>query len=177
MTYLDKATALLDIHSSMTPGSIPFVICENNGVGIASYLPGDLIVTGFDTVSPGGTDEYMNRHNRIGICIECGQHLDPHASTVAVSAIHAFLARRGHTMRTFPQIHKQRIKVFEMYRTKTDVFEHLYRWNDFAAVPKGAIIGIDGTEEIRAPKDSFILFARDRSQVGTEAFLLAESVI
>jgi len=71
-TYLDKADVLLDVHSSFTQGAKPFVLCENNALEVAKNLPFDLMVSGFDEVEPGGTDYYMNKAGKIGICAECG---------------------------------------------------------------------------------------------------------
>jgi hypothetical protein len=41
-------------------------------------------------------------------------------------------------------------------------------------VKKNQIIGIDGKEKIKVPKNGFILFAHNRQQIGSEAFLLGK---
>ena len=45
---------------------------------------------------------------------------------------------------------------------------------DFENLNKGEVIGLDGQEEIAAPRDSVILFARDQTTPNGEAFLLGE---
>lgn len=82
-SYFSQADALLDLHASYTPVSRRFVICEPNAAGIFEYLPADLVVSGFDAIEPGGTDYYMNRIGKTGICLECGYLGDPQSTDIA----------------------------------------------------------------------------------------------
>lgn len=173
-TYLGGASALLDVHSSDTENSTPFVICENNGFEIAATLPVDLVVSGFDSVCPGGTDEYMNRIGRIGICIECGYHNDPNSVPLGVTAIESFLSSRGH----IAPIHKsklgqKKIRVAFIYRTKSAPFRLSKAWADFEKVRAGQTIGFDGEIPVIADRDAIILFPDNCKTVGEEAFYLA----
>lgn len=173
--YLDQADVLLDIHASFTPESKHFAICEPNAKGIVEYLPVDLVVAGFDAIQPGGTDSYMNSAGKIGICIECGYLGDPTSTERAEQSIFAFLNARGHNTSSDMRPQQQSyMRMYELYKTKTDQFVLSKPFDDFEVVSKGQVIGTDGNEEIRAEKDSIIVFARNRNQKNDEAFLLGE---
>ena len=173
-TYLDQADALLDIHASFTPNAPPFLICENNARGIADYVPVDLVVSGFDAVEPGGTDYYMNATGKIGICVECGHLDDPTTNEIAEKSFFAFLKARGHLPNDLSNTKQSYMRMYDLYLTKTDLFTLAKPFEDFEAVMRDQLIGTDGTKEVRAIKDSVILFARNRQQAHDEAFLLGE---
>ena len=173
-SYLNQADALLDIHASFTPNSKPFVICEENAKGVIEYLPVDLIVSGFDKVEPGGTDYYMNSIGKIGICIECGYLGNPESTEIAQKGILAFLKARGHILNDVVAKKQSYIRMYDLYSTKTNNFTLSKTFYDFEEISKDQIVGIDGKKEIKTEKDSIILFARNREQIGEEAFLLGE---
>jgi len=173
-TYLNKAEALLDIHASRTPTSKPFVICEANAKGIIEYLPVERIVSGFDQIEPGGTDYYMNSIGKIGICIECSFLGNPQSEQIAEESIYAFLKARGHIANDLIPQEQSYIRMYDLYKTKTNKFILAKLFDDFEGISKGQVIGVDGDQEIRAEKAAIILFARNREKVGEEAFLLGE---
>ena len=173
-TYLDEASALLDLHASYVPDSPPFIICEPNAQEIVEHLPTDTVVAGFDAVQPGGTDYYMNAKGGAGICVECGYLSDKDSVGVAKDAILRFLAARGHISGNFISIDKTYFSIYEMYVTKSSEFKLAKKFRDFDTLPPGTLIGLDGSMEISAPKESMILFARDCNGAGQEAFLLGE---
>ena len=172
--YLDQSGALLDIHASYTKNSVPFIICEPNAEEIVKYLPSNLIVSGFDDVEPGGTDYYMNRIGKIGICIECGYLGDDKSKEIAEKSIFAFLKARGHLVNDVLPNEKLYIKIYDLYKTKTNEFTLSKPFEDFESLSGGQIIGKDGDSEIRVKKDSVILFARNLEIPDAEAFLLGE---
>ena len=165
-SYLNQADALLDIHASFTPNSKPFVICEENAKGVIEYLPVDLIVSGFDKVEPGGTDYYMNSIGKIGICIECGYLGNPESTEIAQKGILAFLKARGHILNDVVAKKQSYIRMYDLYSTKTNNFTLSKTFYDFEEISKDQIVGIDGKKEIKTEKDSIILFARNREQIG-----------
>ena len=172
--YLNKAEALLDIHSSFTPNSRAFIICEANAKGLAKYLPADLVVSGFDQAEPGGTDSYMNSIGKIGICIECGYLGDSQAVEIAEKSIFAFFKARGHITNDIRPHKQSYTRIYYLYMTKTNKFNLVKSFDDFEEISKGQIIGIDGTQKIRAKKAGIILFAINSQKIGDEAFLLGE---
>jgi succinylglutamate desuccinylase len=173
-TFFDEADALLDIHSTKN-ASQPFVFAERNADHLTDFFPKEIvrIVYGIDAIEPGGTDGYMYRHNKIGICIECGQHESKDANFIAQESIMSFLASRGHLDRTvLVPTKREVVQMNEMYYTKTDSFTLSKIFTDFEQLKNGDLIGLDGQEEIRAEKDYSIVFAHDAHKKGTEGFLL-----
>ena len=173
-TYFAQADALLDIHASLTPNSKPFIICEANAEGIMKYLPIGLVVSGFDRVEPGGTDYYMNSIGKIGICAECGYFGDSSSIHTAEKSIFAFLKACGHIKNNLKPQKQSYMRIYDLYKTMTNKFTLINPLNDFEEVLKGQVIGIDGGKEVRVKKSGIILFARNREQIGTEAFLFGE---
>ena len=174
MKLLDSADALLDIHSSRNPKSEQFVICESNSMTIASVLPVTTVCVGFDAFEPGATDGYMK--DKIGVCIECGQHLDPRAPELAEKAIHTFLLAMGHVDGEKPEVQKQKVlNIFHLH-TNEKPFTRTRPFADFESITEGTVIGYDGDTPIISPKDCIILFALDTQETGKECFLLAENI-
>lgn len=174
--YLNRADVLLDVHASFTPGTKPFVLCEENAREITQYLPFNFMVTGFDDVEPGGTDYYMNRQGRVGICAECGYLKDPHSTQRAKETILNFLKARNHIPGEVKTSQPKLICMYQLYLTLTDSFKLAKPFVDFEGVEEGQILGHDGDIEVRAPKRSIILFARSCDRIGEEAFLLGKEV-
>lgn len=170
-TYFDQVDALLDVHASFTPESQPFAICEQNSRGIVEYLPVNRVVAGFNEIEPGGTDYYMNTRGKVGICVECGYLGDPKAVEVAQASILNFLKARGHLTNDIVPQEQVHIRMDRLYITKTAQFTLAKDFADFESVSQGQRIGIDGAEEVLAEKDGIILLARNRNQIGDEAFL------
>ncbi len=176
--YLDKADVLLDIHSSRNPVSTPFVICEPNGYPIAEQLPYDQVLSGVDEHEPGGTDYYMNKNGKIGICVETGYNLDPEAIKRAEDSIYAFLTSRGHIEGSAGVRMQRKATVYSLYKTKTPDFSLVRKFDDFESVPEGCVLGTDGDIEVVTDRPSFVLFASTikHEKQGSEAFLLAEDI-
>lgn len=172
--YLKRADTLLDIHASFTPNSKPFIICEANAEKIVKYLPITSIVSGFDQIQPGGTDYFMNSIGKIGICIECGYLGDQKTTKMAEKNIIAFLKACGHISNDLQPTKQTYVQMYDLYKTKSKNFILSKSFSDFEKVLKNQIIGVDGKNKIRADKNSFILFARNRKHIGDEAFLLGE---
>lgn len=172
--YLNKADALLDIHASSIPNSRAFVICEANAGEIVKFFPINLLVSGFDKVEPGGTDYYMNINGKIGICLECGYMKDPQATKTAEETIFAFLKARDHINNNLISTKQSYIQMFKKYFAKTDKFTLSKPFENFEVIEAGQLIGIDGQEEVKAPKRSQILFAHNGIKIGDEVFLLGE---
>ena len=172
--YLDQASALLDIHASLTPGSPRFAICNEKGKTVVKSLPVSFIVSGFDEIQPGGTDYYMNRNGKIGICLECGYYEDAPSVGFAEKCIASFLIAQGNIDGETEVADCPEIRMKSMYMTKSNHFLLKKRFKDFENVSSGQIIGIDGKQTITAEEDGVILFARNRDKVGEEAFLFGQ---
>lgn len=174
---LNQCDALLDIHSSLVPLSQKFIICEPNAHAITKYQPIDILVSGFDLIEPGGTDYYMNKIGKIGICVECGTYLDPNGAQIAKESIMAFLAAQGHITKVLVEQKNQRkITVYTIYITQNPGFTLAKQFADFEELPKDTLIGTDGDQQIFADRDCVILFAQNGKDANEEGFLLAEYV-
>lgn len=180
---LDRSGALLcihsSIHSSQTPDSPPFVICEDNGSTLANSLPGVYQVSGFDKLCSGSTDAYMNATGKIGICIECGYNLDPKSDKIAAESMLNFLIARGHIepAQELPSFPKTRVHAHTIYRSRTTSFVHSRDWADFERVSAGTAIGNESNAaEVCAKEDSLILFPDNRDKAGEECFYLARKL-
>lgn len=174
---LNNVEATLDLHSTKNK-SDPFIICEKNALSLVSNFPKRITrtVSGFAKVQPGATDDYMYRHGKIGITVECGMHTDKRASNIAEQAIMTFLKNRGHIkdkkINTIKS-NREHLTVKKLYITKTN-FVLAKEQDDFVWIKKGYVIGFDGTKKIIAPYDSYLLFAHNCNNSDMEAFLLAK---
>lgn len=174
--YFNQAGALLDIHASFTPKSKSFIICEEGAEKIASYLPFNLVVSGFYDLEPGGTDWYMKANGKIGICVECGYLGDSESSRIAKESVFAFLKICGHLPNDLSPQEQSHIHMNYLYKTKTNNFTLSKAFDDFEEVSKGQVVGMDGKREVIIKDDGIILFARNRKQVNDEAFLLGKKI-
>lgn len=172
--YLDRTDALLDVHASSILNARPFVICEKNAKELVEYLPFDLVVSGFDQIEPGGTDSYLNSLGKIGICVECGFLNNSESVRIAEESIWAFLRAREHLSNNIKPKKQAYVRMYELYKSKTNNFILSKPFENFEIVEKDQLIGLDGEEEVKISKQSLILFAHNCNQVGSEAFLLGE---
>jgi len=172
--YLGQYDVLLDIHASTSPESKVFAICEPIASDIIKYLPLEIIISGFDKVEPGGTDYYMNRIGKIGICVECGYLKNSSTKKTAKNCLLAFLKVRGHLKNDLSSVRQSYGQVTNLYHTKTNKFILSKAFADFEKIKEGQIIGIDGDKKVVAEKNGFIIFAQNCDKKGTEAFLTGE---
>lgn len=177
MPILKKADALLDIHSSTTAQTIPFIICEQQSYDCAAYLPGEIIVSGIDVLHPTGTDAFVNQSGGKGICIECGNHDDSKSVSIALCAIEIFLSyfkviEVKKELKKYPQ---RKVQADWIYKNVGD-FKLTRPFAEFERLKEGSVIGIDDGVEVTAPYDGVILFPNDRTEKGKEAFLFGKEV-
>jgi succinylglutamate desuccinylase len=172
--YLEKADVLLDLHASSIPDGRAFAICESNAADIVKYLPVDLVVSGFDDVEPGATDGYMNSIGKIGICLECGYLSNEKSDDIAEKSLLAFLKARGHISGEISRQEQSHICMYTIGYSGTDNFRLTRPFDNFEKIEAGQLIGMDGQQEIRASKPSYILFAHNADKIGDEIFLLGE---
>lgn len=177
MPLLKNADALLDLHSSTTGTTEPFVICEEKSYACAASLPVSIVVSGFDALHPMGTDAYVNQCGGLGICIECGNHTDASAEYIAVTAIQNFIAYFGMCKReSMSQLHTQRhIRATCLYKNKS-VFTLAKNFSEFEKVGEGTVVGTDGVNKVKAPYDSVIIFPQNCSIPHKEAFVLGREI-
>lgn len=177
MPLLSGADALLDIHSSESAAADPFIVCGERSRAIAERMPFPIISWNWDAanVEPGGTDDFMERSGKIGICIECGYDEDPSSADKAEESIRRFLALMRLTDDAVPlKVPEQKaLRAVHAHIAETD-FAPVAMVPDFTEVAAGALIGTDGGREMRAPSDGYLVFVRRRTGPGQEAYVFLE---
>jgi len=123
-----------------------------------------------------GTTEYMRSQGGYAVTLECGQHEDPQAPSVAVHAIHQTLALLG--LADLPLAPPRR--PFEALKLSTVIDRHddadrfVKPWTSFDAVAEGELIALRGdSSEVRAPRAARIVFPDPNARPGHEWFYLA----
>jgi len=177
--FLIKSDILLDLHSSYTQKSIPFIICEKNSLDLAKILPSSVVCFGFDDIHPGSTDYFMNKKKKKGICIECGATGSKKANKIArvsVNAVLSYLKMVDTKSKSQIKNNQQSLRVSSIYKTKTNNFTLRKKFNDFEKVKEGELIGVDGKEKIYSDSSQAIVFAGNCNKIGSEAFVLLRVV-
>ncbi|PIT93119.1 MAG: hypothetical protein COU06_01825 [Candidatus Harrisonbacteria bacterium CG10_big_fil_rev_8_21_14_0_10_38_8] len=176
-TVLEEADILIDIHSSNSIVSKPFIICENNSYNLVENIPFEIISSGWDEMQPGGTDYFMNSINKQGVCIECGSNTDPKTLENATKAVSQFLIGlgiiEGNLIDNLAE--KKYLKVFFQYKTKTN-FIPAQEFSDFQFIKENTLIGYDDKELITNQESGYILFSRERINPNEEGFLMAKEI-
>lgn len=178
MPLLESADAVLDIHSSGTKDTQPFVICDRTVTyETARSLDFRIISYGWETIEPGGTNDFVLQNGKIGIGIECGYHEDPDAVGLALEAINRFLARMGavHAPVADKAGEQRVIRASGIHKTVTD-FSPVRIFADFEPVDEGVIIGTDGNAPVLMPHDGVVIFVRNRTGSGEEACIYGVEV-
>ena len=172
MPILQRAHAALDIHSSATEHSPPFIICEPQSFSVAQHLPFKIRSHGWDALEPLGVDGFVNQTGGYGICVECGYNLDPLASGRASKAIRAFLGffESSQVLRRTQQ-DQDTYFAYAVYRTRRN-FRPARTFKDFETIGAQTLVGHDGEEPVYCEVVSRILFCRNRTGPHEEAFLL-----
>ncbi len=175
MVHLRWADISLDLHASNTKNTQPFVISRDNRLEYAKMLPVETIVTGFEKFYSGDSDWYMESKGKVGIGVECGYLGDPASTEVAVECIKGYLQGIGLIEGEPKVMERKEFDLFFQYHNK-DEFVLAKDFSDFSSVSRDEIIGHDGDKEVKADKDCFIIFARNRKAGYGEAFCLLEKV-
>ena len=199
---LAQHDVLLDLHSFHTPGA-PFAMVgprNNSGprepfaraaeeMALARALGAPQVVEGwldvYDRAALArgeqlgddgiGTNEYMRSQGGYAVTIECGQHEDPRAISVAERAIHGALALLGLAdVPAPPRFGGPAARLKDVVLRESPGDQLVRDWHSFDAVQAGDVIGVreDGTE-VRAPYDGCVLFPHPEADVGQEWFYLA----
>ena len=200
---LARHDVLLDLHSFHTPGE-PFAMVgprDNTGarepfaraaeeMALARALGAPQVVEGWLEVydraalargeQPGddgiGTNEYMRSQGGYAVTLECGQHEDPEAITVAAQAIRGALALLGlANVPAPPRIAGAAARLTDVVLRAAPDDRLVRDWHSFDVVQADDVIGLraDGTP-VRAARDGCVLFPHPEADVGQEWFYLAE---
>lgn len=170
MSFLDQSDYLLDIHNTLnTQNSIPFVISEDREVW--EVFDVDFVVSGFDTLHPGGSDGYINSLGKKWVCIECGSIYDPRWYAIAKNSITNFLKFTENTdgkNKVFSQ--KKYLRFDTIYKNTTLDFSFSKNFEDFEFVRKWQKIATDWQKQIFAKENGYILFPYLPTKIHDEIF-------
>lgn len=175
MKLLDKCDALLDLHMFYDDDGKPFAICEDDALDVAKIFDVDIISTNWTKTEPGGTDGYMHKKGKIGICLECGPlSKSEEYAEFAKNAVYQFLKYFEMTDKkvTYSKKPKRIIKSTEtIYKTSKD-FVLKSGLRDFDALTEGQVIAEDKDKQFVAGANQCIIFPHYNARVGEEAFIL-----
>ncbi|MDO9359361.1 MAG: succinylglutamate desuccinylase/aspartoacylase family protein [Polaromonas sp.] len=124
-----------------------------------------------------GTTEYMRSRGGYGVTLECGQHDDPEAVSVARRAILQTLALLkivAWPLEATPA-NREILRLVDVTDREHagDTFPR--EWHSFDAVKAGELIGTRHSgAEVRAPHDGFVVFPNPRAEPGQEWFYMAK---
>lgn len=178
MSILDRCDALLDIHSYNSRSGDQFAICEPKAYPILRHMNFPIVVSGFSSIGH-GTDGYMHKVGKIGICIECGTTNKAKKFTpLAIQSVYQFLQYYGAIdtlveMNTAVQLYLSAKKILHK---KTKNFAFSKKFKDFEKLKLGNIFAIDGVLKHRAGKDEYILFPRENGKIGSEVCVICTTL-
>lgn len=177
MKLLDSCDALLDLHGYNSPEDTPFAITDGPGLEVARIFDVDKIVVGIDPIVPGGTDGYMLKAGKIGICLECGSNSRPEQYVdLAEKSVYQFLKYHGLIESKVPSSQKKQqvFKVVSMVKKQTADFAFDKPYANFDALTPGRVFATDGPTKYIAKKNQSIIFPRPDTKIGQDVFTVIE---
>jgi succinylglutamate desuccinylase len=176
MDILDECDALLDIHSYNSKKGNQFAISEPRGFEILRHMDFPIIASGFSGIGS-GTDGYMERQKKIGICIECGTtNSYKKFLRFTEKSTYQFLQYFGCLDKKveYSSVEQRYVCAKKTLIKKTSRFKFVKDFKDFEKLPSGKIFAIDGMTQYRAAKNQCILFPRPGVDIGGEVCTLCE---
>ncbi len=178
MDILDKCDALLDIHSYNSKKGDQFAISEKRGHKILENMNFPIIGSGFSKLGF-GTDGYMEKQNKIGICIECGTtNRYKNFLNLAESSVYQFLYYFNCIDKKveYSKVKQKYVQVKRMLYKKTSQFKFTKEYKDFEILPNKTPFAVDGEIRYIASKNECVLFPRPNVKVGEEVGIIGEFV-
>lgn len=175
-SYLDKADAVLDIHSYNESMDRPFVIANPYAKEVASALPIELISSNWHHLSSGATDDYMTSRNKPGICLECGSSERPaEYESLAKASVMAFLAAVGNILSSKNDIQTHTKLVIDRAELKqSNDFSFAQEFQSFDRLEPGKVFAQQGDTKYVANENECIVFPRANAAIGDEVFIIGK---
>ncbi len=170
LPYLKKSDYLLDLHSSNSKDSIPFLISEHKDIG--KYFPVEVAVSWFQSIEPGGSDGFIDSQGGKWFCLECWSIYDHNWTDIATKAVVNFLQYTGN-IKGEPIIfnNPKYLRAEKVYITRTNKFRLYKDFVEFEEIKKWDIVWFEYKEKVIAERDFLIAFARNRDKIGDEGFI------
>lgn len=178
MDILDQCEALLDIHSYNSKSGDQFAISEKRGYKVLKNMNFPIIGTGFSKLSF-GTDGYMEKQKKIGICIECGTtNKYKKFLNLAENSVYQFLTYFNCLDKKveYSKVKQKYVRVKRMLYKKTPQFKFTKDYKDFELLSTQKPFAVDGEVKYVASKNECILFPRPDVKVGEEVGIVGEFV-
>lgn len=165
--HIEKCDAMVDIHSAHAGIGPPFIFNdypseENNK--LARILGGTYIIGGWaemngdDAVIP-TTQDFAHLHGKLNCLIECGEHTDPQAITVADRAARNAMIHLGliDGEIVVPEVEKD-VKITGAYvKERKGDFVHK-NFRHMQPIEAGQLLAkYDDGEEVKAPESGFLI--------------------
>jgi len=178
MRLLDKCDALLDIHSYNSKNGEQFAISEKRGLSILKKMNFPIVAMGFSKLG-NGTDGYMEKNGKVGICLECGTtNKYKKFVSLAEDSVYQFLYYFGCIEKKveYSSVRQNYVRVKKIFYKKTSKFKFTKEFKDFEKLPKNYVFAVDGNEEIKSFQNDCILFPRPNVKVGGEVCIIGEFI-
>ena len=174
MDILDQCDALLDIHSYNSKSGDQFAISEKRGYKVLRNMNFPIVGSGFSKLGS-GTDGYMEKQKKIGICIECGTtNKYKNFLKLAENSVYQFLTYFNCLDKKveYSKIKQKYVRVKRMLYKKTPQFKFTKEYKDFELLPTNKPFAVDGEIKYVASKNECILFPRPDVKVGEEVCVI-----
>ena len=172
LPYLNQADILLDLHNTIDLSSFPFLITEAESY--ACVFDVQYVLSWIDSVQKWWSDGYMTKLWKIWLCLECGSIVDD----INVTTNYAYnmsinlLCYLGLIDGIFQSYSSHIVlKPDFMHISQSESFRLKKPFREFELCKKWQIIWYDNWNQILAPYDGYILFARNRNKKWEECFL------
>lgn len=170
--FVDAADFLLDLHSMHEPCR-PIMVCGKSEKSAAFArrlgVPGDLLIdtghpAGLRMIERGGFGDPASP--RTAVLIECGQHWEKSAESVAIDTMLRFLRLTGAApadwveprLRLRPPAGQRLVRVTEPVVARSMDFRFARPWQGLEVVPTaGTLVARDGDAEWRTPYDECVM--------------------
>ena len=175
---LGSSDGLLDLHDFSDPNGPIFLISDlGNGLKVATAIGAPVISTGWDILQPGGSDGYMARLGRVGLCYELGHKDKPRANAArGFGAADRFLQQMGLKEITDEPLdagtEPRFIHVDSQHIRQGNKFNLAGGFRTFQQVAPNQLIATDDGHEIRARHEGQIIVFPEVPPIGEEAFIL-----
>jgi succinylglutamate desuccinylase len=185
MSFLDQSQAALDLHTHYEEGVSEFIITEQaTGLALARRIGAPAILFGVAHTEPGGTDYYMHRRGRTGLCHELGYNGPEHRQK-AVDIGHASVARflTGQGLReddgTLPPLQRDPsfFEAEQVFKRSEDPDDFVSgKLVTFGELEAGQLLGRCQGQAIIARAGQVPVFPDPSAQPGSEMLSLARRV-
>lgn len=176
---IDRCDILLDLHSCSAKAPAHALPMDDfQSIELASHLPVAYVIKYLAHTTKGRatTLDWAQKKNKIGVCVECGQHSERETIENAKNCIKTFIALHcalEHKLDTFKPPVVLNSRENEPVRKG---FRFTRRVRAFEKVPFGEVIATDITGDIvsKYPEGTYIVMPTRNPVLGEEAFFYAE---